>query len=121
VQIDAAAAAVVDRLKAAGLVATLDPRDLNPPGVWVQIETVRRDRFDADTWSGEWVLLAIAPDVGTAGALRILGELVAKIYTAFPTAADALAQSVTLPSGGDPLPAFRVPLALKASDDPEPP
>lgn len=121
-RIDQAADLVVARCRAAGLRAALDPRDLNPPCVWVQLAGFDlAPGFGPCGWVGEWVLWAVAPDAGTAAAYRTLGDLVDKIHTAFPTVTAGLTQALTLPAGGDPLPAIRLTLTAKATADPAPP
>ena len=118
-RIDQVADAIVAKLKAAGLPASVDPRDVNPPAVWVQLDRVAFDRFDI-AWSGDWILWLIAPDAGTAPALRTLGALADQVWAVYPTITAGAAQAITLPAGGDPLPALRFSLHLKATDDPDP-
>jgi hypothetical protein len=80
VDIYAAAAAVVDQLVAAGVRATLDGRDLNPPAVLVRPPTVTY-RFgrggDAD-----WEAWAVVGDLGSRQALDALSTLLEAVSAA---------------------------------------
>lgn len=70
----AAMQAEVDLLTAAGVRATLDERDVNPPCVLVRppILTYRFGR-GADA---EWTYWLIVPDAGKSNAIAALGELI---------------------------------------------
>jgi len=60
----------VDRLTAAGVRATLDPRDLNPPAVLIRPPTLHY-RFGRGCVGLDWSARLYLPDPGTADALRL--------------------------------------------------
>lgn len=106
--IAAAAEDVVASLRSAGLRATVEPADVNPPAAWVTARTMAHDLLGGGGTVAIDVYL-IAPDTGTAQALRTLSSLLDKALTVVdPDADTSLAEAVTLPGGGQPLPAFRV-------------
>jgi hypothetical protein len=75
VDLDTAAAAVVDRLTAGGVRATLDGRNANPPCVLVRPPALTF-RFGKGTWDAEWEAWAMVPATGQTGDLAALGRLV---------------------------------------------
>jgi hypothetical protein len=118
---DVAAGQVVARLRAAGLAAAVDPRDLDPPAVWVQLADVDLSRFKAGQYLATWNLTLIAPDSGTSQALATLGRLSADLVDAFPTIRTGQALGVILPGGPDPMPAMQYTVQLVCTDDDTPP
>lgn len=104
------AAAVADQvaiLTAGGVPATADARDLNPPGVLVlppQVEWRIGKRSVAYLFTG----LAVAPNVGSAGALDALGVLLTAAQEALGGAiANALPSDVPGIDGAAPGPGYR--------------
>ncbi|HXJ63567.1 MAG TPA: hypothetical protein VNN79_07415 [Actinomycetota bacterium] len=73
--IAAAAADLVERLRAGGLRACMDLADLNPPGLIVRAPEVSF-RFKAGDWDAAWTVHAVSPDPGFDGAMKILGPLI---------------------------------------------
>lgn len=117
-RLDLAAAQVVDRLRTAGIAADVDPRNLDPPAVWVQLAQVDTPRkFKAGHYAATWNLTCIAPDAGTTDALRALGELSDTLAATFGTVTGGTALGIILPSGPDPLPGLQWQVALICSDD----
>ena len=94
-----------DKLAAAGIRATIDPRNVNPPCALVTV-----DRVDA-TMGGcttvDALVLLIAPDVGMPAALDTLGDMLDRIAT-IPGISAALPDTFTGPTSGQPLPALRL-------------
>lgn len=70
-----ACAAVAARIAAAGIRATVDERDVNPPAVFVPAPAINY-RFGGQCWVGTWALIAVVPDAGRTANLRALGDLV---------------------------------------------
>lgn len=72
---------VVARLLSAGIRATDDERDVNPPAVFVPAPALTysfgRRRFDA-----VWELIAVVPDAGRHPNLIALGELINQVQDA---------------------------------------
>ena len=74
---------IVDRLTAAGIRATLDPRNLTPPGVLVRPPTITYDLAYGHTV--EWTVTAYVPGPYNGDALAALigpGALVSAIDAA---------------------------------------
>lgn len=101
---DKAVAAVVAELRAADIRASDDPRDLNPPCVWVTPETIRQANLCGGVETVVGITL-MARDSGSTSATEALAALLDSVLGAVEVDGDLTAQSVTLPSGG-PLPAF---------------
>lgn len=105
--LDAAAAAVVAKLKAGGVRATVDERSLNPPCVWVKPPNLAF-RFGKG-WTAAWTLQAVVPDTGRDVALGALGRLVEQVQDAMGwTVAAALPISLLIPGGAAPLPGYEM-------------
>lgn len=103
-----AVADVEDALRDAGLNASPDPRFLNPPCVWLSANAV-----DHNLLSGGGTVRVdcylIAPDHGVDRVLGVLSDMLDKALGVLdPAAETSLNEAVTLPSGGGPMPAFRV-------------
>jgi len=100
--------AVVDRLLTAGIAATADERDVNPPCVFVAPPTVtwrfRRGDFDA-----RFALWAVVPDSGRNIALANLGPLVTAAAEALDLqVVTAESDDLFVPDRSGPLPAYRI-------------
>ncbi|MGW0247924.1 hypothetical protein ACWDYH_14950 [Nocardia goodfellowii] len=99
---------LADELKAAGVRAAVDPRDLNPPCAWVVARSIAHELLGGGGTVAVEVYL-IAPDSGAPQAYRTLTDLLDKALTVLePDADTSLSEAVTLPGGGGPLPAFRL-------------
>lgn len=111
--IQATALRLEARMKAAGYVASIDPEQVYPPGVWIQPRTVT----DRDLHGGGelvvWLYL-LAPNVETHDALRVLDDLLSGLdeldVAVDPDDPDVdLTAAVALPSSpSTPLPAYRL-------------
>lgn len=97
----------IDQLGAAGIAATADMRSLNPPGVFLQPPGLSA-RFKGG-WDADFVALAVVPNVGTAEALAMLGDLVERVQTAL-NGYIVTAEPVDLQTndGAAPMPAYRL-------------
>jgi hypothetical protein len=71
----AAVATVVDRLSAAGIRAVSDPRNVNPPCVYVPPPQVSW-RFPKGYADLVWAVVAVVPNSGRDPAIKNLGPLV---------------------------------------------
>lgn len=99
-----------------GVAATADPPRVNPPAAWLSARRLGR----ANLAGGHAVIVdvfLIARDSGIPAALESLEDLLgraldaARAYGLEVTETD-LAQSVTLPQGGGPMPAYRLQLEI---------
>lgn len=99
--------------KKAGIPATLDPPKITPPGAWVCGR-----RLDTENLPGFFTTVAdvylITRDTGIIPALEtldgMLEDLIKAIHDddALEIVGSALDESVTLPHGAAPLPAYRL-------------
>ena len=107
--LDAAAAAIVARLTAGGVRATVDERDLNPPCVWVGPPTIAW-RFGRDTWDAGWTLTAVVADTGRGYSNNTLAALVVQVQTAMGgQGVQARPVSLIVPgTGGTPMPGYEM-------------
>ncbi|KQB84939.1 hypothetical protein [Corynebacterium oculi] len=105
---------VVDALTKAGIAATVDPPRLNPPAVWVTARRLGRSVLGACGGYAVVVdLYLIARDTGIPRALETLDGLLTHTIEVmdehqWDMDSSALDETVTLPSGGGPLPAYRL-------------
>lgn len=103
---------LVDSLTAAGLRATIDPRDVNAPAVWVSPRQIAHDILSGGTVTVD--LWLIAPDNGIPAALAVLADMLDTVLSVVdPDAPTSLAESLALPDTPAPLPAFRVTTELE--------
>jgi hypothetical protein len=73
---------VVEKLEAAGLTATCDPRAATPPCVLVELPNLRFDVGGGPT--GEWAVVALAPNPFNLDAAAVLTDMVATIRGVLP-------------------------------------
>lgn len=106
---------VVDALNAAGVPATLDARDVNPPGAWVaagrvvDMTILLEPIFTVD-------VVLVAPDHGAATAVEKLDAMLAPALEALASVTSSiedidLSTTASLSSTG-PLPAFVVTVTI---------
>lgn len=99
---------VTEALKSAGIDARVDPRDLNTPCAWVAARKWTPTYMCGDGETTIDVYL-IVDDTGIVQAYSGLNDLLSKALTVLDVEGDvSLEDSVTLPSGGGPVPAFRL-------------
>ena len=103
---------VLAALAAGGIDATVEPPEVNPPSAWIAAR-----RLDTETLGCRWRVVVdvylIVPDTGIRYALDTLDGLLARALDALDAAdleidGTDLDQSVTLPTGGGQLPAYRI-------------
>lgn len=113
--IDLALQQTVDDLKAAGIRAVLDERDVNPPCVLVTFDPVGGafDRLNGSGWGAVIWLRCISPANGRKAAWRVLGPLVEQVREVFPVRGWS-PQDLLMPDGGDPLPAITLTYPVRA-------
>lgn len=81
VQIAEAMTEIVEQLRAGGVRAVLDPRDVNPPCVLVRPPTVSY-RFGKGNWDAEWTAWALVPSAGTNVDVAAVGQLLDDLQAA---------------------------------------
>lgn len=97
--VQAQMAAYVAQLEAAGVRATMDPRNLNPPAVLIRPPTLHY-RFGRGCVGADWTARLYLPDAGTADALRLAMEQLELIQDALGyVAASAVPGDFTLLDG----------------------
>lgn len=116
--IGTALAQIADQLAQAGIAATIDPRNVNPPGAWVTLRTFDPDVLCSPT-SG---LLAaevwlIAQDSGAPTAYAQLDSMLKLALAAIEASGRVEADRLELPSGGGPRPAYRIPITVHIEED----
>lgn len=105
--LDAAVQGVVDQLTDAGVRATNDGRNVNPPCVLVRPPTLSF-RFGKGGWDGAFEAWAMVPATGQRTDLAALGELVTATQDALRGApVTATPDEVTTPDGGT-VPMYRM-------------
>lgn len=105
--------ALVDALTSAGVPATLDPAEVNPPGAWVALDQLRLLTIGGQLQLTASVYL-IAPDTTLMRALELLAPQLRLLLTVIAPDGPMVTQGVVLPADPTPLPAIRVPVNLKA-------
>lgn len=104
----AAAQAVVDRLTAGGVRATLDERDVNPPCVYVSPPAIEY-RFGRGDFTATFTGWAVTGAAGRSVDLVNLGELLDAVGTALGWAGvRADPADLLIPHQAAPLPAYRM-------------
>lgn len=106
---------IVDALVAAGIEATADNRNLNPPAVYVAAPVVLYDRLAGYTLTYD--LYAAVPNMGRLDALAQLGPLVAAVRDVW-AGDSAHPVDLIVPDQTDTLPAYRIPITVHVGDTP---
>lgn len=104
---------IIDKLAAAGIDATDDNRNLNPPAVYVAAPVIMFDRLAG--YSLMFDLFAAVPNMGRAQAIEALGDLVLAVRAVWGTDA-AYPVDLLIPDQVDPLPAYRIPITVHVGD-----
>jgi hypothetical protein len=106
--------AVVAALVAAGVPATADRRNLNPPAVFVEQPTVLHNTLAG--YTATLNLVCVAGNIGTPDATTALDGLARATRAVWPGPRD---EPYSLPGvdGGDPLPARRLPVRVRVTPD----
>lgn len=104
---------IVTVTESSGISATLDPPRITPPGAWICAR-----RLDTETLPGFFTTVAdiylITRDTGIIPALETLDGMLEALINAIhdddalEIVGSALDESVTLPHGAAPLPAYRL-------------
>ncbi len=104
----AAPGAVVAALEVSGIRATSDPRNVAPPGVWVEYRS--GERLTSSKVSCDVDAMIVVPGPANGDALRALDILAAEVMAALDVAGlpwtESTLGSVGSPTTGDPLPAL---------------
>lgn len=102
-------AAVADALTAAGVPASIDPRDVNPPAAWVHLGQWTYDTLCGDVTNAQLVVDLVAPDIGVSDALALLDDLEAgAVLVLGPPRDPVTPTTLQLPSDGTALPCYRM-------------
>jgi hypothetical protein len=96
---------IVDKLTAADIRATVDPRAATPPCVLV---TPPGKTYDIGCgFTAQWAIIALVPGTGNADAFKALDELETAVANVLPVTRSTLTQYVLSPDN-PPLPAYRI-------------
>jgi hypothetical protein len=104
VSIATATADVLAAFLAAGVRATDDAREINPPCVYV-VPPQGAFRFDRGTADVTWTAYLVTGDAGATAATRALSDLVDQVAGTLPITT-FIRRALPVPGGGDPLPAY---------------
>lgn len=105
----AAGRAVAAMLKAAGVRAAVDARNVNAPGAWVTCTRISSPAYLCGASDATVDVYLIAPDNGTTAALETLDQLLADALEILDVDGDIETDhAVTLPNSPAPLPAYRL-------------
>lgn len=108
------------RLEGVQIRAEADPRDLNPPCAWITADTLAAATVLCGDSDVACSVFLICPDNGLPHTLVALNEMLRQALTVIsPTGEIDLRQSVALPGGGDPAPAFRIPVTVTVTQPQE--
>lgn len=103
---------LVEALRAAGLRADVDPAQLNPPCVWVNVTGLGDHTLDGIQIRTR--LVCIAPDQTHRRAMGVLAGLYNKVVSVVDPAGETTTQGTVLPDAPTPLPSLSVPFDLLA-------
>lgn len=111
-----AVADVVARLRAGGVRAVSDLRDVNPPCVYVTPPQLAF-RFGKGYADAGWTIAAVVPNSGRDAALKLLGPLISQVAAALPATPITDGRPVDLSGldGGAPLPAYELTFTSRIS------
>jgi hypothetical protein len=107
VSVSSAAGDVLATFAAAGIPATDDPRDFNPPGLLLGAPTVSF-RYGKGCADLEWFGYLAAGNAGAGATLAALSGLVDRLDGTGLAVLRAEPYDLALPGGGDPVPAYRL-------------
>jgi hypothetical protein len=96
---------LVDKLTAAGIAATVDPRSATPPCVLVGPPTKTYDVGCGFT--AAWQLIALVPGPGNADAFKALDDLETQVASVLPVTRSTLTQ-YSLSPDNPAFPAYRI-------------
>jgi hypothetical protein len=111
----AAVADVVGRLRAAGIRATADVRDVNPPCVYVPPPQIAWAFGKVEMG---WTVAAVVPATGRDIALKNLGPLIADVSTALSATPVTGGRPIDLggTDGAAPMPAYELTFTTRYSE-----
>lgn len=103
---------ITTALREGGITATYDPPEIHPPGAWISARRLDRNVLIGHTAVVVDIFL-IARDVGIPTAIMVLDDLLERALEVadrkvWEIESTALDETVTLPHGGGPLPAYRL-------------
>ena len=96
--------ALVELLAGTGARVTADPRDVNPPCLYVT-PPLTRWRYQTGDYDADWTVYALGMDGARREALAQIDELVALVRRVCPVV-EARPDTLAQPDGGPPLPAY---------------
>jgi hypothetical protein len=107
---------VAQVLRDAGVRASVDPQNLNPPCAWVSTS-----KYAVEYLCGEGILTVdiylITINNGVPQAIKSLQSMLTRALTVLEPEGDvSLAESVSLASGGDGLPAYKITITVPVQD-----
>lgn len=95
-------------LSSVGIRAEVDPRDVNPPGAWIALNTIDHATVVCGGSTIRTHVYLIVPDNGVAESTTQLNEMLISALRVFDPDDSTTPTTVQLPGGGNPLPALRL-------------
>ncbi len=113
---------LAEQLTTAGVPTRLDPRDVNPPGCWLQRVSQADDILAPDCTTLRVRVALIAPDIGAYQALGLLDGMYAAAVTVLDPNVDGTAYDRTflLPDSSTAYPGTFYDTDVQVTPDPEP-
>ncbi|GMV27720.1 MAG: hypothetical protein AMXMBFR58_37510 [Phycisphaerae bacterium] len=96
---------VVDRLREAGIDATTDPRDLNPPCAWVTVHDITTPVL-CGSYEVRAAVCLIAGDAGSPQSLAALGAMLDTVTDCVTFDEPVAPMNIQPPGVGAPIPAL---------------
>lgn len=95
-------------LQSAGIRAETDPRNVNAPGAWIALQSITHNAQLCGSGTVRLSVYLIVPDAGIDQSTANLALLLSSLLSVIDPDDDTTPTSVTLPGGGNGLPALRV-------------
>lgn len=102
---------LLELIRSTGVKASMNAEDLNLPGVWLAVDTVRTINLAGDLELG-CLLFIISPDQDSRRSIGTLSGIYRQLATVLTPDGQVLTQGVVMPGDPTPLPALRVPVNL---------
>lgn len=100
--------AVRAELQSVGIRAEADPRDVNPPAAWIKLSDIQHGNYMDGGGTIRTHVYLIVPDNGYVESTTQLTDMLNDALRVFDPDDATIPESVQLPGGGNPLPAYRM-------------
>ena len=97
---------IAEKLRQAGIQATLRPDQIPAPGAWVMVSEIDCQYLSGQVIEGEYQVTLVARDLGSTSALAQLCEMLEQVGSVLPPPTKCDITSLQLPGQGAVLPAL---------------